>query len=108
MTAELLEDVWSAHAVAATGPGPTCRGCRSATGTVTRSSTGACTCPPARRPWHQLVARTLGDWLRAAELDGLLTLDGVDVDFGTSVLEPDVLVVHDAAVMPDGDPVPAG
>src|SRR5215218_4769840 len=48
-------------------------------------------------PWHQLVTSRIGSGLRAVAPDRLLMLEGVDIEFEDSVLEPDILVVHEAA-----------
>jgi Uma2 family endonuclease len=48
-------------------------------------------------PRHQIAAGRLRDVLLAAAPDELEVVEAVDIDFGPSVLEPDVLVVPAAA-----------
>lgn len=51
----------------------------------------------APTPWHQLVAAELVAALRQAAPVEFAVVETVDVDFGGSVLEPDVLVVRRSA-----------
>ncbi len=52
-------------------------------------------------PRHQLVASRLVRVLLAAAPDDIEVMETVDIDFGPSVLEPDVLVVPAAAAYAD-------
>lgn len=54
-------------------------------------------------PWHQVVTRRLDERLAAAVPDGTMVVDDVDVDFGESVLRPDLLVVRTSAVTPEAN-----